>query len=73
MIATDCFAHVVPLYFFHARAEITEFDDGLVQDFLLRRGAIRTSTGIEGGRTSIAMLCCFRSDLLSFLRVSSSI
>lgn len=33
-IITDCFAHIVPLYFFHVRTEVTEFDDGLVQDFL---------------------------------------
>lgn len=69
-IITDCVAHIVPLYFFHARAEVTEFDDGLVQH-LLQPG--ETGSGTDTGQTSIAMLCCFTSDLLSFLRVSTSI
>lgn len=44
---TDCFAHVVPLYFFHARAEVAEFDDGLVQDFLFPGCEVRTGSGID--------------------------
>ena len=37
MVLTDCLTHIVPLYFFHAGAEVAEFDDGLVQDLLHER------------------------------------
>lgn len=44
-IVTDCLAHIVPLYFFHARAEVAKFDDGLVQDFLHRGVRSRRNDG----------------------------
>lgn len=68
---TDCVARIVPLDLFHACAQVAYLDDRLAEHLL---GRVRERRdGARTTRTSMTMLLCFSSALLSFLRVSSSI